>query len=231
LIRLTARVPFDDRYNQGARIDDLSLRLMDAFLQEVGSGLLDDPEVRSVEALARQMNIIGGADEQMLPKNAGLLFFNETPERFFPATQIDVVWFPQGPGGDHFDEKTFAGPLDRITRNALNHIQTNYLKQTVVKHSDRAEVDRFWNFPYAAIEEAVVNAVYHRTYEIREPVEIRITPEDLVVLSFPGPDRSIKMEDLRQGKPFHAVTGTGALVNFSKNWILPKAVLRVYPRS
>lgn len=29
---------------------------------------------------------------------------------------------------------------------------------------------------------------------------MRITGEDLVVLSFPGPDRSIKMEDLRAGR-------------------------------
>ncbi len=42
--------------------------------------------------------------------------------------------------------------------------------------------------------------MYHRSYEIREPIEVRITPEDLVVLSFPGPDRSIRMEDLRVGK-------------------------------
>ena len=54
--------------------------------------------------------------------------------------------------------------------------------------------------PRAAIEEAVVNAVYHRSYEIREPVEVRITTQDLVVLSFPGPDRSIKLDDLRQGR-------------------------------
>ena len=73
------------------------------------------------------------------------------------------------------------------------------LRQRKVE-GDRAEAERFWNFPYAAIEEAVVNAVYHRSYEIREPIEVRITPNDLVVLSFPGPDRSIRMADLRAGK-------------------------------
>jgi len=57
-----------------------------------------------------------------------------------------------------------------------------------------------WNFPLGAIEEAVANAIYHRSYEIREPVEVRISLEDLVVLSFPGPDRSIRMADLKAGK-------------------------------
>lgn len=115
-------------------------------------------------------------------------------------TQIDVVWFPEGAGGDRFEEKIFRGPLGRITRDAIGYIERNYLKETVIKHPDRAAAERFWNFPYAAIEEAIVNAVYHRSYEIREPIEIRISQEDLVVLSFPGPDRSIRMVDLTKGK-------------------------------
>ena len=40
----------------------------------------------------------------------------------------------------------------------------------------------------------------HRSYEIQEPIEVRISPEELVVLSFPGPDRSIKMSDLSKGR-------------------------------
>lgn len=200
LLSLAATVPFDDRLNQFASIEDLSLRLMAEFLREVGSDLADDADSLSIEALGRQMGVVGGPLEAPLPKNVGLLFFNEAPDRFFPATQIDVVWFPDGPGGDRFDEKSFKGPLARITREALDYIQRNYLRETVVKHPDRAEAERFWNFPYPAIEEAVVNAVYHRAYEEREPIEVRITPDDLVVLSFPGPDRSIKMEDLRAGE-------------------------------
>lgn len=81
----------------------------------------------------------------------------------------------------------------------MSYIQAQYLKEFVIKHPNRAEAERFWNFPYAAIEEAVVNAVYHRSYEVREPVEVRIYKEELMVLSFPGPDRSIRLEDLQQG--------------------------------
>ena len=173
---------------------------MQAFLQEVDSALAADAPGLSVEALARQMNVAGGPTESPWPKNVGLLFFNETPERFFPGVQIDVVWFPEGAGGDRFEEKIFKGPLARMTREALNYIQRNYLRETVIKHPDRAEATRGWNFPYAAIEEALVNAVYHRSYEEREPIEVRISNEELVILSFPGPDRSIRLEDFQAGR-------------------------------
>ena len=200
LIGLTATLPFDDRFNQQASVDDFSQRLIEEFLKEVGSELAEDVATQPLEAIGRQMNIVSGPSEMVFPKNVGLLFFNDKPERFFPATQIDVVWFPDGAGGDQFEEKEFKGPLGRMTREALDYIRRNYLKETVVKYPDRAEAERTWNFPYAAIEEALVNAVYHRSYEIREPVEVRITREELVILSFPGPDRSIKMDALRQGK-------------------------------
>lgn len=200
LISLTAKVPFDDRYNQLASLQDLSLRLIEAFLREVGSGLADQAHDMPVEQLGRMMNIVGGSSERAFPKNVGLMFFNPKPEQFFPATQIDVVWFPDGPGGDVFEEKSFTGPLDRMTRDALSHIERNYLKETVIKHPDRAEAERLWNYPYSAIEEAVVNAVYHRSYEDREPIEVRITPDELIVVSYPGPDRSVNMSDLVAGK-------------------------------
>jgi ATP-dependent DNA helicase RecG len=46
----------------------------------------------------------------------------------------------------------------------------------------------------------LANAIYHRSYEEREPVEVRISAEELVVLSYPGPDRSVRLEQLRAGR-------------------------------
>ena len=200
LLSLAATVPFDDRYRQTAGLSDLSPYLMRDFLHDIGSELAVEARELDIETLGRRMNVVGGPSEMAFPKNVGLLFFNEQPERFFPATQIDVVYFPDGAGGDHFEEKVFKGPLGHITRDALDYINRNYLKEGVTKHADRPQAERFWNFPLAAIEEAVVNAVYHRSYEIREPIEIRIDGQELMVLSFPGPDRSIRLQDLQAGK-------------------------------
>ena len=200
LLTLAATVPFDDRYRQNATLNDLSAYLMRDFLQDIGSELVTEARDLDIETLGRRMNVVGGPTEAAFPKNVGLLFFNEHPEQFFPATQIDVVYFPEGAGGDRFEEKVFKGPLGRITQDALTYIHNLYLKEGVIKHPDRPEAERFWNFPLAAIEEAVVNAVYHRSYEIREPIEIRIDNNELMVLSFPGPDRSIRLADLQAGK-------------------------------
>ena len=199
LLSLAATVPFDDRYHQAASLDDLSPRLIAQFLRDVGSDLGMVTGL-STETLGRRMNIVGGPSEACFPKNVGLLFFNEAPHRFFPATQIDVMWFPDGAGGDRFEEKEFRGPLSIILREAIDFIARNYLKETVIKHPHQAEAERFWNFPLAAIEEALVNAIYHRSYEEREPVEVRITSQELTILSYPGPDRSIRMEDLQTGR-------------------------------
>lgn len=53
-------------------------------------------------------------------------------------------------------------------------------------------------FHFDAIEEALCNAVYHHSYEVREPIEVRILPDRITVTSFPGPDRSIQKEDMEQ---------------------------------
>ena len=200
LLGLAASVPFDDRINHHAKLNDLSPKLITDFLYAINSDLASEVAGQPMEALAKQMQIARGPQEHLWPLNVGLLFFNEEPANFFPQTQIDVVWMPDGSGGSTFTEKTFSGPISQILIESLDYIKRNHLVQAVVKHFDRPEATRHYNYPFIALEEAVVNAVYHRSYELREPIEIRITPDEISILSFPGPDRSISLERLQEGK-------------------------------
>ena len=54
-------------------------------------------------------------------------------------------------------------------------------------------------YPYDAIEEAVVNSVYHRDFLQHEPIELTIEPSGISILNCPGPDRSISKEDIAKG--------------------------------
>jgi ATP-dependent DNA helicase RecG len=69
-----------------------------------------------------------------------------------------------------------------------------------VKQKDRPEATRTFNYPFPAVEEALVNAVYHRSCEQREPVEVRVNPEGIQIVSYPGPDASIRIEALNAEK-------------------------------
>lgn len=200
LISLANKVPFDDRYRTTATLDDLEPYLIREFLTEIGSGLSEQAKSLSIEALGNRMNIVGGVPEALFPKNVGLMFFNSQPEQFFPYTQIEFAHFPNGAGGQEFSEKIFKGSLGRIIKDCLSFIKNNHLQELVQKIPNQAEAKRIFNFPYEAIEEALVNAVYHRSYEIREPIEIRIDTDEMTILSYPGPDRSISLEQLQAGK-------------------------------
>ncbi len=198
LMSLAASVPFDDRMNQRASLEELDLGLIRAYLKQIKSDLFRESAEMDFRQLCRQMNIIDGPDELLQPKNVGLMFFNEKPSHFFPQTQIDIVHFPEGPDADAFTEKTFKGPLHIILQDALSHLQSMVIEEKVIKYPDRPEADRFFNYPFPAIEEALCNAVYHRSYEIREPIEVRVLPDSITIGSFPGPDRSIRDQDMRE---------------------------------
>ena len=70
-------------------------------------------------------------------------------------------------------------------QDALRYLRNNVIEERVRKYPDRAESDRYFNYPYDAIEEALANAVYHKGYDVREPIEVRVLPDRIELLSFP----------------------------------------------
>jgi len=198
LEELTARIPFDDRINQQARLNDLHLNLIQAYLQQVKSNLFEESSKLSFEQLCKQMHIIKGSDEALRPVNVGLMFFNPHPEEFFPKAQIEIV-IHHDETGRNFTEKYFKGPLQQQLKNALDYIQSNIISEKVQKQDKKAESDRFYNYPFQAVEEVLSNAVYHKGYDHNNPVEVQIFPGDSIqVLSYPGPMPPINDQMLQQ---------------------------------
>ena len=201
LYNLANNIPFDDRINHEAELADLNLSLIQSYLKEIGSSLYQESGHMDFLDLCKSMNIVSTLPEYVKPKNVGLMFFNLEPERFFPYAQIDVVEFPDDTGSE-IREKTFKGPLHNQLREALLYIKNSILQEQVVKVDDAAEARRFFNYPYAAVEEALSNAVYHKGYDEREPIEVRVEPDRIIIVSHPGADRSISQEGLREYRAY-----------------------------
>jgi ATP-dependent DNA helicase RecG len=118
--------------------------------------------------LVRQLAIAKGPDEKLRPVNVGLMFFNKAPENFFRNAWIEVV-IRKDEAGKDFSEKYFKGPLHNQLRDALDYLKNQIIEERVSKVSGQAEAHRYYNFPYDALEEALANAVYHKSYESRTP--------------------------------------------------------------
>lgn len=207
LLNMANRVPFDDRGNISATISDVSMLLIRDFLTQTGSKLVSQLETSTPLQILRQMDLVEGPNENVRVKNIALMLFSYQPEKFFPNTQVDIVIYPKGKDADpdNFIEiEPIKGPVYQIIRRTLEYIKTMVIRQKVAKVSTKAEADRTYNYPYQALEEIIVNALYHRSYQEREPVEISIMPEQIEVVSYNGADRSIRLEDLRAGKRIHA---------------------------
>ncbi|MCS1407252.1 MAG: hypothetical protein M2R45_00409 [Verrucomicrobia subdivision 3 bacterium] len=118
----------------------------------------------------------------------------------YPEVQINVVWSAPGAESERVMENEFKGLLPFVLHDAINHIGRIYLTQTVIKTGGTPRVRRFWNFSIDAIKEALINAIFHQSYEEPTPVEVQVTRREISILSFPGPDPSIRMEDVQAGR-------------------------------
>ncbi len=197
LISMSNQIPFDDRVNYRYSVKEFELIAIKTFLNKVESELEYQIPGLSIVEIARKMNIAEGSDENLLPKNVGLLFFAKNTQKIFPSAQIEVVIFKDKEGIE-FEEKIFDGNLFEQTINVLNFLKNQIVKEKVIKREGKAEADRFFNYPYQALEEAVCNAVYHRGYDNDSPIEIRIYPDHIDIISFPGPLPPLNKEKLQK---------------------------------
>ena len=207
LRELANRVPFDDRGNADITPKDISILLLHDYLTKVNSRLVEEDLTHNLMEVLDQMELLEGPTERRRIKNVAAMMFCEHPEKFFPVTQVDIVHFPEGRERNPnyiIEAPTIKGPVPQMIAAALDYLKTNVIKERIIKPSDDEHSLHHYNYPYQALEEAVVNAMYHRDYTEREPVEITIEPDRISILSYGGPDRSISMEAIREAKKLRA---------------------------
>lgn len=82
----------------------------------------------------------------------------------------------------------------------MDYFKANVIQEQTVKVSKQAEAERFYNYPFAALEEALANAVYHKSYELSKPIEIQLWPDRIEILSYPGPVPPVDAQILKQNQ-------------------------------
>lgn len=196
LFYISSNIPFDDRPNLAANLSDLDIGIMRDYLNKVDSSLYRHSLNYTPLEIAKDLQIVSGPTEDLRPLNVGILMFSEQPEKYFRYARIEIVDIPD-PTGTGMTESIFRGPIQRQLENALSYIKNYVIKSMTIKSDDKAESEVIYNYPFRAVEEILSNAVYHKSYQINEPITVRITGSEMEITSFPGFAPEITDEDIR----------------------------------
>ena len=160
---------------------------------------------RGVEAVLEDMQLLIGPPEARYIQNVAIMMFCEHPEKFFGYTYVQMTAFPEGSVKNpniSEDYPDIIGSVPQMILATMERFRNLIIKAKVIKVPNQMESIRVFNYPYQAIEEAVVNSFYHRDYLSYEPVTIEIEPDCINIMSFPGIDRSISDKTIEEGKRF-----------------------------
>ena len=195
-------IPYDDRVNRFAKPDVIRRGYLEDFLRDGNSSLINEMNIRSLEDLLLSLEVANETDTGIELRNIAVLMFADRPDKLIPGSKINLIHFysADAEAGDDFVEKVFTGPIWKQVNDTLDYIKTNVIVSKVNKIRNEQKSNSYYNYPYNALEEAIVNAVFHKSYRDDSPVEIRIYVDRIMIINFPGPDKWINMDKFAKGQ-------------------------------
>lgn len=128
-------VPFDDRVNRKATIDNIRRGYLEDFIRKSNSSLVEELSNSSLEDLLLAQEVANETDTELDIRNIGVLMFTEHPEKLIPGAYIELIRFntKEAEASDDFTEKTFTGPIWKQVQDALDYIKATVIEQKVIK--------------------------------------------------------------------------------------------------
>lgn len=188
----------DEQPVPGARIEHLDATLVGAFLARLRRRRARAFAQLSDDAALRRAKVLVDKEVTL----AGLLALGEYPQEFFPQLMATFVHYPTTTGPDSrsgsrfIDNVAAEGPIPVIVDEALIALRRNMSRRATVRGVGRTDT---WEYPEAALREAVVNALVHRDYSPMSrgsQVQIEMYPDRVLFRNPGGLYGSVRTEDL-----------------------------------
>lgn len=179
--RLTS--PIEERPLLGSSLDDLSEIRLEKYFRDRFSDW-SEPDDWGSTLVAHKLAAV--LDSGVTPTYLGVLLFAEQPERYMYGAYIDLaVYTHDTPDGNTVDSNRFVGPVPEQIAQVVSYLRVSPLVPTVSR-KDRDGRRDYPSYALTALQEAVVNAVVHRDYEIAgSQIIIRMFP-DRIEFQNPG---------------------------------------------
>ena len=167
--------PIEERPVIGSNLDDLDeYRLTKYFRTRFQDW---SPPDEWAPALAVHKLVVL-TDAGPVPTHLGILLFAEQPEQHVHGAYIDVASYKHDtPDGNTADSECITGPLPEQIARALTYLRVSPLTPTASRKDGGGRHD-YPSYSDRALQEAIVNAVVHRDYEIGgSQIIIRLFPD------------------------------------------------------
>lgn len=118
--------------------------------------------------------------------NAGYLFFVSNPRKRFAGAHVRLLRYDvsaedlRNYGATTLD-KDFDGALPNIVRNLRTFFNDSAIFRTLSKRNENGGFIDEPEYPFIAIDEALVNAVVHRDYGVSNPIRFTVYRDSLAV--------------------------------------------------
>lgn len=188
LVRKQVQEPWDRRMNPQATAADIDLLVLREYLQRMGlwdaSRSVDDylSPTHRLHAMVPPLCAREPLTGVLRPRNFALLMFGHEPTRFFDGA---FALFSKYPGTDRSDPSAVRHELTgNVVAQAerLRELLAAEAHTVFAKDSGLPNVDRY---PLKALQEAMINALVHRDYELRQPARITAFVDRVEIVS-PG---------------------------------------------
>jgi ATP-dependent DNA helicase RecG len=204
LVRKQDLEPWDRRMNPEARVEDVdllvlrdTLQRMDAWdaARSVDEYLRPDQRIFAmVPSLCASVPLINAPR----PRNFTLLLFGRDVPRFIGGAYVVFSVYPGVDRSEPYNESLWIHGtlLEQIRVLKSRMAEQAYL---LVDKTDPVAPNRH-KYPVRALEEAVVNALVHRDYEVFRPIHVTVFVDRVEIVS-PGPMPSaVNPDAFREGR-------------------------------
>ncbi len=175
----SGKIRFDEQLRGDFQFpSDFDEKRFNQYLER--AGITNSSKTRK---LLKGLNL-ANEEEGFKLNNAAVLFFANDPINFIPANRMICVRFSgTTKGSDIIDREDLEDTLLENVDAAIDFTRRNTKTAAKIIEFERVEKDEY---PYEAIREAVLNAVMHRNYFLKDaPVHLNIYSDRIEVVS-PG---------------------------------------------
>jgi len=143
--------------------------------------------------------------------NAAVLLFGKNPHRFFLQAEVKCVQLPGTEVCKPFPSyKVYSDNLFEQVDKAVGFV-LDIIKQAVIQQKHTPQFKRPFEIPVFAIQEAIVNAVAHRNYNVTSGVQVMVFTDRIEVWNSGSLPPELSVEDLR--KPHTSFPANPLLAN------------------